>query len=97
MTQYAIQRAVFDFVRHGGEPPCACSAPLHHALDAEEEAALRRRDLRALARLGVHPVLINGFARATGRTREAYRSQLTDVQAESAFRQSEGRPRWRAS
>jgi hypothetical protein len=90
MDSYPLQRAVFDLVRaHEG----ADGQPADTGLLSEpERAALRGADLRALARFGVHPVLIHSLARATGRSRDEYRVLLLGTG--SAL---QGRPRWRAS
>lgn len=49
--------------------------------------------MRALAEYGVHPVLLNAFARLIGKSRDEYRELLvgTGVAVEEVT------PRWRAS
>ncbi|QIJ62438.1 hypothetical protein [Streptomyces sp. JB150] len=84
---YPLQRAVFDRLRHGD----AAAAPA--GLAESDAALLRAGDLRGLADRGVHPVLINAFARALGITRADYRRLL--AAGRPAAR--EGVARWRAS
>ncbi|ORT56525.1 hypothetical protein [Streptomyces sp. CB03238] len=91
MSAYTLQRAVFDRLRAGerGRPEPSDDG---YELSGAERAALLGRDLRALTLLGVHPVLLNAFARSCGITRDGYRAMLTGTA--SAV---EGSPRWRAS
>jgi hypothetical protein len=84
---YLLQRAVFDRLRHGE------AAVLPAGLPESDAALLRGGDLRGLADRGVHPVLINAFARALGMTRADYRRLL--AAGRPAARK--GVARWRAS
>ena len=45
-------------------------------LTDEERKAFEDRDVATLYQLGLHPVLLNGFARASGFTRDDYRQAL---------------------
>ncbi|HLL37319.1 MAG TPA: hypothetical protein VK545_26280 [Streptomyces sp.] len=84
---YLLQRAVFDRLRQGE------AAVLPAGLPESDAALLRAGDLRGLADRGVHPVLINAFARALGMTRADYRRLL--AAGRPAARK--GVARWRAS
>lgn len=91
MSAYQLQRAVFDVLRareKGAERAPAGS----YDLTPRELDALEGNDLREMALLGVHPVLINAYARACGIPRGEYKLMLAGTS-----RRSDGRPRWRAS
>jgi len=45
-------------------------------LTDEERKAFEERDIATLYQLGLHPVLLNGFARASGFSRDGYREML---------------------
>ncbi|MEU3526775.1 hypothetical protein AB0E62_23390 [Streptomyces sp. NPDC038707] len=86
---YALQQAVFSRIRAGGAGAAAVAPQLPEA----HAAALADDDLRALSLHGVHPVLLNAFARLTGRSRDDYRGLLAGTRPSA-----EGvKPRWRAS
>lgn len=91
MSAYTLQKAVFDRLRaseRGQDSPPEDG----YELSGTEREALRNRDLRALTLLGVHPVLLNAFARACGITRDGYQLMLTGTAPAV-----EVSPRWRAS
>jgi hypothetical protein len=50
--------------------------PGRYDLTESEREAFVNRDVAALYRLGLHPVLLNGFCRASGFTRDDYRAAL---------------------
>jgi hypothetical protein len=86
VSAYALQRAIYDYLNPRGRP----GAP---ALDAGElraryelsEAELRAvldSDVAALYRLGVHPVLLNGYCRARV-PRERYRAAMEQLEREA--------------
>jgi hypothetical protein len=82
VSLYGVQRAVFDAVRRASGGECACPPGDGDQLTAEELSLLERQDLRGLFTQGVHPVLVNAYARATGRTRDEYRVLLAGTLAD---------------
>jgi len=74
---------VWDFVRAGqvSSGNAAAFDPGHYDLTAEEREAFESRDVAGLYRLGLHPVLLNGFARASGYGRDDYRKLLAPFAA----------------
>jgi hypothetical protein len=78
VSLYQLHRCVWDYVRAG-----QVSSGNHASFDVgrydltdEERKAFDDRDVAALYGLGLHPVLLNGFARASGYTRDDYRKVL---------------------
>lgn len=102
MSQYQLQKLLYDFlngkvgaatgVRAGAGGDRAVPDPASYDLTEDERAAASGADVRRLYQLGVHPVLINAFARAMGYQRTDYASMLQDLEP-----QMEARPRWRCS
>jgi hypothetical protein len=84
MTAYALQRAIYDYLNPRGrpEPPALDAAVLRarYELSEAELRALVEGDVAGLYRLGVHPVLLNSYARARV-PREAYRAALATLDA----------------
>ncbi len=78
MTTYALQRAVFDFLRAREDSRDTEGIMDRADLTPAENAALRECDISALARLGVHRVLLSGFARENGIMRDTVRQLLVD-------------------
>jgi len=102
VSQYQLQKLLYDFlngrvgaaagVRAGAGGDHAVPDPTGYDLTSDERAAASGADVRGLYLLGVHPVLINAFARAMGYQRTDYASMLQDLEP-----QREARPRWRSS
>jgi hypothetical protein len=102
VSQYQLQKLLYDFLngRVGAAPGVRAGAggdrggpdPTGYDLTEEERAAASGADVRSLYQLGVHPVLINAFARAMGYQRTDYASMLKDLEP-----RTEARPRWRSS
>lgn len=102
MSQYQLQKLLHDFlngrvgaapgVRAGASGDRAGPDPTGYDLTADEGAAASHGDVRRLYQLGVHPVLINAFARAMGYQRDDYARMLRDLEPPT-----EARPRWRSS
>jgi hypothetical protein len=102
VSQYQLQKLLYDFLngRVGEAPGVRAGAsgdrggpdPTGYDLTEEERAAASGADLRALYQLGVHPVLINAFARAMGYQRTDYANMLRDLEPTT-----DARPRWRSS
>jgi hypothetical protein len=88
---YLLQRALYDFLRHGD---MIWADERFDALPGPHRESLKAHDLRRLAEFDVHPVLINAFARAVGQTRDDYRRVLAGT---SRGADLERTPRWRAS
>jgi hypothetical protein len=83
VTAYALQRAIYDYLNPKGRPgppelePAALRA--RYELAEAEIRALVEGDVAALYRLGVHPVLLNSFARACV-PRDRYRAALAELE-----------------
>jgi hypothetical protein len=93
VSLYQLHRCVFDFIR-SGETKSGNSRPIFDAsryqLTESERAAFEARDVAALYRLGLHPVLLNAFCRAAGYSRDDYRKVLAPYAAPE-----ERKGRWR--
>lgn len=76
MDSYGVQRAVFDAIRGVGGQDCTCRSASRSGPTPRETELLSNRDVRGLAKAGVHPVLINAYARSIGMTRDEYRVLL---------------------
>lgn len=86
MSLYQLQRCLFDRVT-GSEP-----ARDGYDLTPSELDALTRDDIGSLYGMGVHPVLVNAYARYLGLMREQYREQLRPYAVANARR-----ARWQSS
>ncbi len=73
MSAYQLNKAVFDRLR---------TADGAYDLTDDERRALDDQDVRALYQLGLHPVLLNAFARAIGLRRDDYRVMLDGLHEE---------------
>jgi hypothetical protein len=76
---YQLHRCVWDSIR--ASEVKSNSAGRHfdagrYDLSEEERKAFVDRDVAALYRLGLHPVLLNAFCRTSGYTRDDYRKAL---------------------
>jgi hypothetical protein len=84
MTAYALQKAIYDFLNPKGRPDAPALEPAvlraRYGLGEAEVAALCAGDVVALYRLGVHPVLLNSYARACV-PRDRYRAALAALEA----------------
>ncbi len=84
MSPYALQKAMYDYLnpkgRAGAPAFDAESLRARYGLSEPEIAALLEGDVAALYRLGVHPVLLNGYARARV-PRDRYRAALAGLEA----------------
>jgi hypothetical protein len=79
VSLYQLHRCVYDQVRASAVGSGAAVAPVDTArydLTDEERRAYQTRDVAALYRIGLHPVLLNGFCRSIGLSREEYRKVL---------------------
>lgn len=96
MSVYQVQQCVFDYLRAlEGAPPGGQRPPMSvdgYQLTEGEQRALVDGDVDALYRLGVHPVLINGYCRAQGYKRADYRPLF-----KSAVAAPSRRTRWQKS
>jgi hypothetical protein len=79
VSLYQLHRCVWDSVRASS----VSSSNTNNHFDSgkydltdEERKAFEEKDVAALFRLGLHPVLLNGFCRASGYTRDDYRKAL---------------------
>jgi hypothetical protein len=84
MGAYQLNRAVFERLR---------GAESDHGLSDAERTALDATDFRALYLLGLHPVLLNAYARSRGLRRDDYRKALEGIDDKG----QEATPRWRTS
>ncbi len=96
MASYGLQKAIYEYLNPRGRPgaPTLDAAELRarYALGEPEVRALLEGDVAALYRLGVHPVLLNAFARARI-PRERYRAGLAELEAASPAEPGGGAPR----
>jgi len=79
VSLYQLHRCVWDSVRAASVSSSNAGGHFYsgkYDLTDEERKAFEQRDVGALYRLGLHPVLLNGFARASGYTRDGYREVL---------------------
>jgi hypothetical protein len=93
VSQYQLQKLIYDYLRKAGtatERPQISTEG--YELTAAERAAAEAADIRELYQLGLHPVLVNAFARAMGHQRDDYAKMLADLEQEP-----EVTPRWRSS
>jgi len=95
MSVYQVQQCVFDHLRALEGVPRGQRVPIAvegYELTAVEQRALVEGDVDAFYRLGVHPVLINGYCRAQGYKRADYRPLF-----KSAVADPSRRTRWQTS
>jgi hypothetical protein len=87
VTGYALQRAIYDYLNPRGRPGApsldAETLRARYGLGEAELRALLEGDIAALYRMGVHPVLLNGFARACV-PRDRYRAALAALERGAA-------------
>ena len=78
VSLYQLHRCVWDQIRAGAVSSGreADFDVSRYDLDETERKAFENRDVAELYRLGLHPVLLNGFCRAVGYSRNAYRDTL---------------------
>lgn len=99
MTQYALNKCIFDHLRRLEDPNSDRAAndlvTDGYALSDAELAAARDSDVAAFHDFGVHPVLINGFCRANGWKRADYKQLFTAEQIAAA--EATERVRWQKS
>jgi hypothetical protein len=83
MSAYALQKAIYDHLNAKGrpDPPALEPATLraNYGLGEAEIRALCDGDVGALYQLGVHPVLLNSYARARI-PRDRYRAALAALE-----------------
>ncbi|MGH7265424.1 MAG: hypothetical protein ACREMB_11300 [Candidatus Rokuibacteriota bacterium] len=83
---YALQKAIYDYLNPKGRAgaPALDSDTLRvrYGLTEPEVRAVLDGDVAALYRLGVHPVLLNSYARARV-PRDRYRAALAALDAEA--------------
>ncbi len=79
MSLYQLHKAIYTYLNTTeAERPTLDGPTLTKQFDlsGDEAAAFRATDIAALSRLGVHPVLLNGYSRARLIPRDAYRAAL---------------------
>ena len=78
MSLYQLHRCVWDSIRSRevSSGPGRSFDSDRYDLTDEERSAFDRADVAELYRLGLHPVLLNGFCRAAGYSRDQYRGAL---------------------
>jgi hypothetical protein len=86
VSTYALQRAIYDYLNPRGRPGALALDPqelrARYDLTEAELRAVLESDVAALYRLGVHPVLLNGYCRARV-PRERYRAALAELEREA--------------
>ena len=78
MSLYQLHRCVFDYLR-AGEVSSGAAPDFdvsRYDLTDDERKAFDSKDVAALYRMGLHPVLLNGYCRAIGYGRSDYRAIL---------------------
>jgi hypothetical protein len=89
VSLYQLQKAIYQYLnpkKQGGAPGLTPDELRdRYALTEVEAQALLDADVRALHRLGVHPVLLNSYARARV-PREQYRAILAELEAAAGQR-----------
>ena len=93
MTAYRLQQYLYDQLGRWSSQPGEAVDIEAYELDPAELEAVAGNDIGALYTLGVHPVLLNAWCRATGFTRDQYRELLAPYRRPDDGRQ----PRWRTS
>ena len=87
MSAYALQQAIYDYLNPRGRPGAptldADALRARYELNEAELRAVLESDVAALYRLGVHPVLLNGYCRARV-SRERYRAVMAQLEREAA-------------
>jgi hypothetical protein len=82
VAAYALQKAIHDYLNptgRGGAPPLERETlRTRYGLSEPEVEAILGADVAALYRLGVHPVLLNSYARARV-PRDRYRAALASL------------------
>jgi hypothetical protein len=84
VSLYETQKCIFHFLR-AAEQANVQSAPMPdvnfdaYELTAEERRAIEEKDVGALYLMGLHPVLLNTYARTVGFSRNDYRKILEDL------------------
>jgi hypothetical protein len=83
VSLYQLHRCVYDNVRAGQVASGAGTTfdDARYELTEDERHAFQDRDIAALYRMGLHPVLLNGFCRSIGLTRDDYRKVLEPLGA----------------
>jgi hypothetical protein len=80
VSSYQLHRCVWDYLRAGEVKSNSNSSgkfdDSKYELTDDERKAFEGKDVAALYRLGLHPVLLNAFCRAAGYTRDDYRKVL---------------------
>ena len=78
MSLYQLHRCVWDRIRSGevGSNQKAAFDVGRYDLTDDERVAFETTDIGALYEMGLHPVLLNAFCRASGYTRDDYRKVL---------------------
>jgi hypothetical protein len=83
VSTYGLQKAIFEYLnlKQGAGAPALEASALRARYDLTEVElqALLGADVVALARLGVHPVLLNSYARSLV-PRDQYRAALTELE-----------------
>ena len=87
-----MQQCLFDQMRRWSGAPGTPVVTDGYDLSGEERVAITGNDVGGLYAMGVHPVLLNGWCRATGHTRDDYKRLLAPYR-----RPVTGVPRWRTS
>jgi hypothetical protein len=84
VSLYQLQKAIYQYLNprklEGAPSLNPDELRMRYALNEEEARAVLDADVRALHHMGVHPVLLNSFARARV-PREQYRAILAELEA----------------
>jgi hypothetical protein len=87
VSLYQLQKAMYQYLNPKGDSitPSLDRESLMRRFDlsGDEIDAVLSSDVKALYRLGVHPVLLNSFARARV-PRDQYRAALAELEAQQS-------------
>jgi hypothetical protein len=78
VSLYQLHRCVWDSIRAAevSSGPGRSFDANRYDLTTEERKAFDEKDIAELFRMGLHPVLLNAFCRASGYSRDEYRGVL---------------------
>jgi hypothetical protein len=95
MSLYEVQQCLFDYLRAMEDTKSETRPEIKtdgYDLTEEERTVLENGDVGAFYKMGVHPVIINGYCRAMGYKRADYRPLL-----EASANRTPRRTRWQSS
>ena len=97
MSLYQLHRAIYDNMRAGevGSGKAPAFDISSYDLTDDERESVESRDIAALYVMGLHPVLLNGFARARGIPATTTARSWLPTQRHRGPGKADGRNSWR--